>query len=97
MIIHETGHPCLSPLYSSGRWDLVCLSPFLELIIDITHLCKVLQSFVMDFRDKMTGISVYGVVTDIIKEKHAAEAIFSLKLEDTTRAIWAKLHFSKSW
>ncbi|KAB1213496.1 hypothetical protein CJ030_MR5G003434 [Morella rubra] len=55
------------------------------------------RSFVMDFRDKMTGISVYGVVTDIIKEKHAAEAIFSLKLEDTTRAIWAKLHFSKSW
>lgn len=50
-----------------------------------------------DLRDKMTGISLYGIVTDIIKEKHVTEAIFSLKIEDTTGAIWAKLHFVKSW
>ncbi|KAF7852035.1 hypothetical protein BT93_L1127 [Corymbia citriodora subsp. variegata] len=46
------------------------------------------QSFVIDLRDKMTGISLYGVVTDII---------FSLHIEDTTGAVWARLHFSKSW
>ncbi|XP_062164906.1 uncharacterized protein LOC133871480 isoform X1 [Alnus glutinosa] len=55
------------------------------------------QSFVTDLRDKMTGISLYGIVTDIIKEKHVTEAIFSLKIEDTTGAIWAKLHLVKSW
>lgn len=56
-----------------------------------------MQSFVIDLRDKMTGISLYGVVTDIIKEKHAEEAIFLLRIEDTTGVIWAKLHFAKSW
>ncbi|XP_050239803.1 uncharacterized protein LOC126688911 [Quercus robur] len=55
------------------------------------------RSFVIDLRDKMTGISLYGVVTDIINEKHAEEAIFSLRIEDTTGVIWAKLHFAKSW
>lgn len=50
-----------------------------------------------DLRDKMTGISLYGIVTDIIKEKHVMEAIFFMKIEDTTGAIWAKLHFAKSW
>uniref|UniRef100_A0A2N9IKJ7 Cell division control protein 24 OB domain-containing protein n=1 Tax=Fagus sylvatica TaxID=28930 RepID=A0A2N9IKJ7_FAGSY len=55
------------------------------------------RSFVIDLRDKMTGISLYGVVTDIIKDKHAEEAIFSLRIEDTTGVIWAKLHFAKSW
>ncbi|KAF5465102.1 hypothetical protein F2P56_015134 [Juglans regia] len=55
------------------------------------------RSFVIDLHDKMTGISLYGVVTDIIKEKHAAEALFSLRIEDTTGAIWVTLHFAKFW
>jgi hypothetical protein len=45
----------------------------------------------------MTGISLYGIVTGIIKEKHVTEAIFSLKIEDTSGAVWTKLHFVKSW
>ncbi|XP_021290535.1 uncharacterized protein LOC110421296 [Herrania umbratica] len=55
------------------------------------------QSFVVDLRDKMTGISLYGVVTDIFRETNTAEVIFSLKIEDVTGGIWAKLHFSQSW
>ncbi|KAG7995347.1 hypothetical protein I3843_01G104200 [Carya illinoinensis] len=55
------------------------------------------RSFVIDLHDKMTGISLYGVVTDIIKEKHATEALFSLRIEDTTGAIWVTLHFAKFW
>ncbi|CBI22888.3 unnamed protein product, partial [Vitis vinifera] len=55
------------------------------------------QSFVTDLRDKMTSVSLYGIVTDIFRERNTAEAIFSLRIEDTTGAIWAKLHFSKSW
>ncbi|XP_010024788.2 uncharacterized protein LOC104415231 isoform X1 [Eucalyptus grandis] len=55
------------------------------------------QSFVIDLRDKMTGISLYGVVTDAYKEVNTAGVIFSLCIEDTTGAVWARLHFSKSW
>ncbi|KAK6161013.1 hypothetical protein DH2020_004394 [Rehmannia glutinosa] len=51
------------------------------------------RSYVVDLRDKMTGISLYGNVTGI----RAADGMFSLKIEDTTGAIWAKLHFVKSW
>lgn len=54
---------------------------------------EVLQSYVVDLRDKMTGISLYGIVTDI----RVSEGIFSLRIEDTTGAIWAKLHFVASW
>ncbi|XP_022760694.1 uncharacterized protein LOC111306929 isoform X1 [Durio zibethinus] len=55
------------------------------------------QSFVVDLRDKMTGISLYGMVTDIYRERNTAEVIFLLKIEDVTGSIWAKLHFSQSW
>lgn len=55
------------------------------------------QSFVVDLRDKMTGISLYGVVTDIFKDKNTKESIFSLRIEDPSGVIWAKLHFTKSW
>ncbi|CAL5346860.1 unnamed protein product [Camellia sinensis] len=55
------------------------------------------RTFVIDLHDKMTGISLYGVVTDIIREVDTAEAIFSLRIEDTTGAIRAKLHFTNSW
>lgn len=41
----------------------------------------------------MMGISIYGIVTDI----RASKGVFSLKIEDATGAIWAKLHFVKSW
>lgn len=51
----------------------------------------------VDLRDKMTGISLYGVVTDIIREGNTAEATFSVKIKDTTGAIWIKLQFSGSW
>ncbi|PSR92506.1 Zinc finger protein like [Actinidia chinensis var. chinensis] len=54
------------------------------------------QTFVVDLRDKMTSISLYGGVTDVIRE-NTAEAIFSLRIEDTTGAIWAKLHFVNFW
>lgn len=55
------------------------------------------QSFVVDLRDKMTGICLYGVVTDIFREKNAQEVVYSLRFEDNTGAIWGKLHFDKSW
>ncbi|KAI3730112.1 hypothetical protein L6452_18788 [Arctium lappa] len=52
--------------------------------------------FVTDLRDKMTGISIYGVVVDI-RDKSNLESTFLLRIEDTTGGIWAKLHFVKSW
>ncbi|XP_057958832.1 uncharacterized protein LOC131151595 isoform X2 [Malania oleifera] len=55
------------------------------------------RSFVMDLCDKMTGIGLYGVVTDVFRERNTTEAIFSLRIEDQTGVIWAKLHFAKSW
>ncbi|KDP27922.1 hypothetical protein JCGZ_19002 [Jatropha curcas] len=55
------------------------------------------RSFVIDLRDKMTSISLYGIVTEILRERNTTEMIFSLKIEDTTGAIWAKLHFAGSW
>ncbi|KAG6431372.1 hypothetical protein SASPL_109451 [Salvia splendens] len=51
------------------------------------------RSYVVDLRDKMMGISIYGIVTDI----RASKGIFSLRIEDATGAIWANLHFEKSW
>ncbi|KAL6522893.1 hypothetical protein OROHE_016740 [Orobanche hederae] len=51
------------------------------------------RSYVVDLRDKMTGISLYGNVTGI----RAAGGMFSLNIEDTTGAIWVKLHFVISW
>ncbi|KAL1548203.1 hypothetical protein AAHA92_16467 [Salvia divinorum] len=51
------------------------------------------RSYVVDLRDKMTGISIYGIVTDI----RASNGFFSLRIEDATGAIWANLHFVKYW
>lgn len=51
----------------------------------------------VDLRDKMTSISLYGVVTDINREADAAEVVFSVRIEDTTGGIWAKLHFVNFW
>lgn len=63
---------------------------------NLSYLCKVLQLYVTDLQDKMTGISLYAVVTNIMKERNS-QAIFILEIKDTTGAISAKLHFSKSW
>ncbi|CAH8374345.1 unnamed protein product [Eruca vesicaria subsp. sativa] len=52
---------------------------------------------ITDCRDKTTGISLYGVVTDIYCESNATGVVFSLKIEDTTGAIWARLHFNSHW
>ncbi|KAK7387995.1 hypothetical protein VNO78_22794 [Psophocarpus tetragonolobus] len=55
------------------------------------------RSFVIDLRNKMTGVSLYGVVTDIIKEENNQQTVFSLRIVDTSGEIWTKLHFSRFW
>ncbi|KAK7291714.1 hypothetical protein RIF29_07082 [Crotalaria pallida] len=55
------------------------------------------RSFVVDLRNKMTSISLYGVVTDIIKEENNTQTVFSLKIADASGVIWAKLHFASFW
>lgn len=60
------------------------------------YLGEVLQSYVADLRDKMTSISLYGVVTYIIKEDVAPEVVFSIRIADTSGVVWAKLHFNTS-
>lgn len=52
---------------------------------------------IANLRDKMTGISLYGVIRDVFKEINSADVVFSLKIEDASGSIWAKLHFSQSW
>lgn len=51
----------------------------------------------IDLHDKMTGISLYGVITHIEREESSAENVFSMKIADRTGAIEAKLHFTGSW
>nr|XP_027120139.1 uncharacterized protein LOC113737088 isoform X3 [Coffea arabica] len=55
------------------------------------------RSFVVDLHDKMTGLSLYGVVTDIVHERNTAKTTFSLKLKDITGTIWIKLYFVGLW
>jgi len=45
----------------------------------------------------MTGISLYGAVTDIIKEENNQQTVFSLRIADTSGEIWTKLHFARFW
>ncbi|CAN6991174.1 unnamed protein product [Brassica rapa subsp. trilocularis] len=52
---------------------------------------------ITDCRDKTTGINLYGVVTEIFCDPNATGVVFSLKIEDTTGAIWARLHFNSYW
>lgn len=52
---------------------------------------------ITDCRDKTTGISLYGVVTDVLCDTNATGVVFSLRIEDTTGAIWARLHFNSHW
>lgn len=53
-----------------------------------------LQSFVIDLREKMTGVSLYGIVADI---RSTQEPVFSVKIQDVTGAVWVRLHFDRSW
>ncbi|KAG7029015.1 hypothetical protein SDJN02_10198 [Cucurbita argyrosperma subsp. argyrosperma] len=55
------------------------------------------RSFVVDLQDKMTGISLYGIIIDIVNERNTTEAVFSMRIEDNTGQISAKLHFVRSW
>ncbi|XP_022138137.1 uncharacterized protein LOC111009381 isoform X2 [Momordica charantia] len=55
------------------------------------------RSFVIDLQDKMTGISLYGNIVDIVNERNTTEAVFSMRIEDNTGEISAKLHFVRSW
>ncbi|CAN8269201.1 unnamed protein product [Cochlearia groenlandica] len=55
------------------------------------------RTIITDIRDKTAGISLYGVVTNILCDPNATGVVFSLKIEDTTGAIWARLHFTNNW
>ncbi|XP_074343930.1 uncharacterized protein LOC141683131 isoform X2 [Apium graveolens] len=55
------------------------------------------RPLVTDLRDKMTGISLYGTVTDIKSEQNFSRTTFSMRVKETTGSIWAKLHFLDSW
>lgn len=55
------------------------------------------QSFIIDLHEKMTGISIYGVVMDISQEATAAKSIFNLRIQDPTGTICVKLHLLESW
>ncbi|XP_055818405.1 uncharacterized protein LOC129887359 isoform X2 [Solanum dulcamara] len=52
------------------------------------------RSFVVDLREKMTGISLYGIVSDI---RSTQEPVLSVMIQDVTGAVWARLHFARSW
>lgn len=63
---------------------------------DFFHFMKNLQPFIINLCDKMTGLSLYGVVIDIF-HKENTPGVNSLKIEDTTGVITVKLHFADSW
>jgi Cell division control protein 24, OB domain 3 len=59
---------------------------------------KFLQMYVIDLRDKISGVSLYGMVTSISKQRsNASETIYNLGLEDETGSIIVKLHFVQFW
>ncbi|KAH7538178.1 hypothetical protein FEM48_Zijuj03G0171400 [Ziziphus jujuba var. spinosa] len=84
---------CLCPVISKGSIDFSNY-PFQN---NFSYSCKVLQPFVTDLQDKMIGISLYAVVTNIMKERRTIQAVFILRIQDATGEILAKLHFAKSW
>ncbi|CAI9118972.1 OLC1v1020619C1 [Oldenlandia corymbosa var. corymbosa] len=55
------------------------------------------RSFVADVRGKMTSISLFGVVSNIVRDTHTASSTFYLEINDRTGTIWIKLHFVRSW
>ncbi|XP_008809273.1 uncharacterized protein LOC103721024 [Phoenix dactylifera] len=56
-----------------------------------------LRTYVIDLHDKMSGISLYGVIMKLTRQVNASEVIFSVTIEDITGKIVAKLHFIRSW
>ncbi|EOA30024.1 hypothetical protein CARUB_v10013126mg [Capsella rubella] len=85
-----------SKLLGSGGVSQVTLPRDAEGSIDYSNYP--FRTIITDIRDKTTGISLYGIVTDILcDDPNATGVVFSLKIEDTSGAIWAKLHFTSYW
>lgn len=56
------------------------------------------QMYVIDLRDKMSGVSLYGMVVSICKQRtNASKTIYHLGVEDDSGSIIVKLHFVESW
>ena len=77
--------------------DIISTPCFQFLSLHQVLTCSVLQSFIIDLHEKMTGISIYGVVLDILREANTAKTVFNLKIQDPTGTICIKLHLSESW
>ncbi|VVA97937.1 unnamed protein product [Arabis nemorensis] len=84
-----------SKLLGSGGVSQVTLPRDAEGSVDFSNYP--FRTIIADIRDKTTGISLYGVVTDILCDPNATGVVFSLKIEDTSGVIWAKLHFTSYW
>ncbi|KAI4334969.1 hypothetical protein L6164_013661 [Bauhinia variegata] len=93
---HQSSRPLSSYDPSQGpKFSQVSLPCGPQGTIDFSNYP--IRSFVVDLREKMTCVSLYGVVTDIIKEDNTTKVIFSLRIMDSSGAIGAKLHFLRSW
>lgn len=55
------------------------------------------QTFAADLRGNMSGISLYGVVINILRDSSTPETVFTLTIHDTTGEAVVKLHFILSW
>ncbi|MQL98113.1 hypothetical protein Taro_030815 [Colocasia esculenta] len=53
------------------------------------------QTFVIDLQGKMTGVSLYGIVTEIHRDLDSEETMYYMTIEDETGALAVKLHFSR--
>ncbi|XP_072995773.1 uncharacterized protein [Typha latifolia] len=55
------------------------------------------RTYVIDLRDKMTGVSLYVTVTNIFRQEKMLDTVFCVAIEDLTGVAVAKLHFVESW
>ncbi|XP_072966345.1 uncharacterized protein [Typha angustifolia] len=55
------------------------------------------RTYVIDLRDKMTGVSLYVTVTNICRHEKMLDTVFCVAIEDLTGVAVAKLHFVESW
>ncbi|XP_078148697.1 nucleic acid-binding proteins superfamily [Carex rostrata] len=56
------------------------------------------QMYVIDLRDKMSGVSLYGMVASICKQRtNVSKTIYHLGIEDESGSIIVKLHFVECW
>ncbi|KAJ4795392.1 Nucleic acid-binding proteins superfamily [Rhynchospora pubera] len=56
------------------------------------------RMYVIDLGDKMSGVSLYGMVTSLSMQRtKASETIYHLDVEDESGCIAIKLHFVGSW